>query len=62
MGRPSPVLGEVVTAEIVGEFDAAAVRAACRASLERPEVPVTLRQDERLELSAAQKLVRSVVA
>ena len=62
VGRPSPVLGEVVTAEIVGEFDLAAVRAACRAGLERPEVPVTLRQVERLELSAAQKLLRSVVA
>jgi acyl-coenzyme A synthetase/AMP-(fatty) acid ligase len=62
IGRPSPVLGEVVTAEIVGAVDMAAVRAACRAELARPEVPVTIRLVESLPLSAAQKLVRAEAA
>jgi acyl-coenzyme A synthetase/AMP-(fatty) acid ligase len=62
VGRPSPVLGEVVTAEIVGDFDQVAVRDACRSALERPEVPVALRRVQRLELSAAQKLSRAGAA
>lgn len=62
IGRPSPVLGEVVAAEIVGSAAVADVRAACRAALARPEVPVTIRQVESLPLSAAQKLVRAEAA
>ena len=62
IGRLSPVLGEVVTAEIVGSVDMAALRAVCRAELARPEVPVTIRQVESLPLSAAQKLVRTEAA
>jgi acyl-coenzyme A synthetase/AMP-(fatty) acid ligase len=57
-GRPSPVTGEVVVAELVGEFDLAAVRAACRATLERPEVPGLFRKVDEVPLTAAGKARR----
>jgi acyl-coenzyme A synthetase/AMP-(fatty) acid ligase len=57
-GRPSPVTGQVVVAELVGEFDLAAVRAACREELERAEVPGLFRRVESVPLSAAGKAVR----
>ena len=57
-GRPSPVTGEVVVAELVGEFDLAAVRAACRAALERPEVPGLFRKVDEVPLTAAGKAQR----
>lgn len=61
-GRENAVLGQVVEAEIVGAVEPASVRAACKAALERPEVPVSIRLVERLELSPAQKLVRGRAA
>ena len=66
-GQPAKIglpylAGATVTAEIVGAVDMAAVRAACRAELARPEVPVTIRLVESLPLSAAQKLVRAEAA
>jgi acyl-CoA synthetase (AMP-forming)/AMP-acid ligase II len=58
IGRASPVTGEVVVAELVGEFDVAAVRAACRAALERAEVPGLFRKVEAVPLTAAGKASR----
>ncbi len=57
-GRPSPVTGQVVVAELVGEYELAAVRAACRAALERAEVPGLFRKVEALPLTAAGKARR----
>jgi acyl-coenzyme A synthetase/AMP-(fatty) acid ligase len=57
-GKPSPVTGQVVVAELVGEFDVAAVRAACRAALERAEVPGLFRKVEAVPLTAAGKARR----
>jgi acyl-coenzyme A synthetase/AMP-(fatty) acid ligase len=57
-GRPSPVTGQVVVAELVGEFDVAAVREACRAALERAEVPGLFRKVEAVPLTAAGKALR----
>ncbi len=57
-GRPSPVTGEVVVAELVGEFDLAVVRTACRQALERPEVPGLFRRVQAVPLTAAGKARR----
>lgn len=58
IGRASPVTGEVVVAELVGEFDVAAVRAACRAALERAEVPGLFRKVDAVPITAAGKVSR----
>jgi acyl-CoA synthetase (AMP-forming)/AMP-acid ligase II len=57
-GRPSPVTGEVVVAELVGEAEVAAVRAVCREQLARPEVPGLFRKVEAVPLTAAGKARR----
>jgi len=57
-GRASPVTGEVVVAELVGEFDVAAVRAACRTELARAEVPGLFRKVEAVPMTAAGKASR----
>ena len=57
-GRPSPVTGEVVVAELVGEFDLAAARSACREQLARAEVPGLFRKVDAVPLTAAGKARR----
>jgi acyl-CoA synthetase (AMP-forming)/AMP-acid ligase II len=57
-GRPSPVTGEVVVAELAGEFDVAAARSACREQLARAEVPGLFRKVEAVPLTAAGKASR----
>jgi acyl-coenzyme A synthetase/AMP-(fatty) acid ligase len=57
-GRKSAVTGQVVVAELVGEFELAEVRAACRAQLERPEVPGLFRKVDAVPLTAAGKAAR----